>query len=464
LKKIVLTVVGLLVVAVGFVGYSGWYHLLREVPNPMNGAADPVERFYFDTIGAEVGSGMPKYVYEVLPEMCPDLLPGGYASMGFVYTKGHDIPVGYGEKTIGFPRLSFNCASCHHGTVRASAEAEPVIIPAMPPSRLDYQRYAHFLWDCVVSERFSVDKAMAAIEKRHQLGFMEKQFYKFVILPKTHDYLVALKKDNEWHATRQPFGPGRYDCMETIRKSFGGDPTQDDATGVVDLPPLWNQIAQKKGYGMYDGCSGDLGERNRTAAWLAGAPPEHLDKAEMTWIEKWLSDLRPPKYPFPVDEGLATKGQAVFQANCAGCHLGRVGELMTLEEIGTDRARTDSFTTETIANISKRLDYKHYIKTQAYRIPALDGTWSTAPFLHNGSVPTMRALLLPPAQRPKAFYRGYDVYDPKDLGFVSTGSEASKHGKLLDTQFKGNGNQGHDYGTQLDEESKNALIEFLKKV
>jgi hypothetical protein len=462
LKKVVLSAIGILVVAIGLVVWSGWYHLLRAQPNTYG--TDEAERFYFDTIGAEVGAGLPKYLFEVAPELCPDLLPGGYASLGFVFQKGHDVPVGLGEKRIGFPRVSFNCATCHHGTVRTSAEAEPTIIPAMPPQRLDLQKYATFLWECIDSDRVTVEKAMPAIEKRHQLSFMEKQFYKLIIIPKSKEYLAKLRADNSWHKTRAAMGPGRYDCMETIRKSFGGDPTQDLATGVVDLPPVWNQAAQKKGHGMYDGCSMHLGERNRTAAWLAGAPPAVLDEPEMEWIEKYLLELRPPKYPLPIDEALATKGQAVFQANCASCHLGRVGELMTLEEIGTDRARTDSFTTETVANIAKTLNYKTYVKTQAYRIPALDGIWSSAPYLHNGSVPTMRDLLLPPARRPKTFYRGYDVYDPKNLGFISTGAEAEKQGKLLDTQFKGNGNQGHDYGTQLDEESKTALIEFLKKV
>jgi hypothetical protein len=48
-----------------------------------------------------------------------------------------------------------------------------------------------------------------------------------------------------------------------------------------------------------------------------------------------------------------------------------------------------------------------------------DGVWLRAPYLHNGAVPTLRDLLRPPKDRPTTFYRGYDVYHWKDVGFVS---------------------------------------------
>src|SRR3546814_6666122 len=59
-----------------------------------------------------------------------------------------------------------------------------------------------------------------------------------------------------------------------------------------------------------------------------------------------------------------------------------------------------------------------------YNPPFLDGLWLRAPYLHNGSVPTLRDLLEPLAQRPMVFWRGYDLYDPVDVGFVSQGPEA----------------------------------------
>ena len=91
-----------------------------------------------------------------------------------------------------------------------------------------------------------------------------------------------------------------------------------------------------------------------------------------------------------------------------------------------------------------------------------DGIWLRAPYLHNGSVPTMRDLLEPVARRPKEFWRGYDVYDQKRMGFEFDTAEAKRVGTRHDVAAKGGGNQGHEYGVELSEADKDALIEYLK--
>ncbi|HEY1764226.1 MAG TPA: hypothetical protein VGF85_04830, partial [Opitutaceae bacterium] len=110
--------------------------------------------------------------------------------------------------------------------------------------------------------------------------------------------------------------------------------------------------------------------------------------------------------------------------------------------------------------------FTHFRKTNGYANQPLDGLWLRSPYLHNGSVPTVRDLLEPAAKRPKSFYRGYDVYDPKDLGYVSTvGTEGDRRYFAYDTTLPGNGNFGHEgryYGTDLSDDDKQALLEFLK--
>jgi hypothetical protein len=93
---------------------------------------------------------------------------------------------------------------------------------------------------------------------------------------------------------------------------------------------------------------------------------------------------------------------------------------------------------------------------------ALDGAWARAPYLHNGSVPSLSDLLRAPADRPKTFRVGYDVYDPARVGFVADGPEADAAGRLFDTAQPGNGNAGHLYGTDLPDADKRALLEYLK--
>jgi hypothetical protein len=94
----------------------------------------------------------------------------------------------------------------------------------------------------------------------------------------------------------------------------------------------------------------------------------------------------------------------------------------------------------------------------------LDGIWLRAPYLHNGSVPTLRDLLEPPENRPKEFFRGYDVFDQKKVGFISNVANEGEHQYFrFDTSLPGNTNTGHVYGTTLTAEEKDAIVEFMKK-
>jgi hypothetical protein len=80
-------------------------------------------------------------------------------------------------------------------------------------------------------------------------------------------------------------------------------------------------------------------------------------------------------------------------------------------------------------------------------------------------VPTLRDLLELPENRPQVFYRGYDVYDQKKVGFVSdVPVEGGRKYFRYDTTVPGNGNGGHLYGTELSPEEKDALVEYMKKL
>jgi cytochrome c peroxidase len=138
-----------------------------------------------------------------------------------------------------------------------------------------------------------------------------------------------------------------------------------------------------------------------------------------------------------------------------------------LEEIGTDRERVDTWLQSAADEANRRvkemgIDRPNMVKIASYQSPPLDGIWMRAPYLHNGSVPTLRDLLLPVAERPKEFFRGYDVYDPVNVGFVTSGFDTKRLGWRHDTAERGNGNQGHVYGTTLPPAEKNSLLEYLK--
>ena len=86
----------------------------------------------------------------------------------------------------------------------------------------------------------------------------------------------------------------------------------------------------------------------------------------------------------------------------------------------------------------------------------LSGVWARSPYLHNGSVRTMRELLTSPAQRAKTFHRGSRLFDEREIGYTEEGAY------VLDMAANGNSNSGHDYGAKLSESEKQDLIEYLK--
>jgi hypothetical protein len=191
---------------------------------------------------------------------------------------------------------------------------------------------------------------------------------------------------------------------------------------------------------------------------------------EMLRIRDWIMTLQPPAFPTgKIDKAKAARGEAHWQTHCARCHsfVGeRVGKVTPVAEVGTDPERERSFTQE-LAEKQNTLGagypwkLSHFRKTGGYANAPLDGVWLRSPYLHNGSVPTLRALLYPD-ERPRQFYRAYDVFDYQNVGYVSSGPEAEKLGWRYDTTVRGNSNAGHLYGATLAPEDKDDLLEYLK--
>jgi len=205
-----------------------------------------------------------------------------------------------------------------------------------------------------------------------------------------------------------------------------------------------------------------------------------VDHPSLKRIRDWIWTLPPPRYPYSIDETLATRGAGVYQQYCLDCHAdhrfrdgvkmgSRVGTVEPIDAIGTDRHRLDSYTDDFAANQDglypeSSFRFKHFRKTNGYANQPLDGIWARAPYLHNGSVPTLWDLLSAPEARPSVFYRGDDLYDRVKVGFES--NVASARGTTFfkyDTSIPGNSNSGHVYATTLPDADKRALVEYLKK-
>jgi mono/diheme cytochrome c family protein len=101
----------------------------------------------------------------------------------------------------------------------------------------------------------------------------------------------------------------------------------------------------------------------------------------------------------------------------------------------------------------------------AYKARPLEGIWATAPYLHNGSVPTLYALLSPVSERPVTFPVGTRRFDPVNVGYDVKATAEQGNSFTFDTRLDGNSNKGHVYGVdKLSVLQRRELVEYLKVI
>ena len=469
MKKIIITVV---LLTIALLGSVVWYKAFRVVPQPEFASAD--ERYMYGSLNAEDNAGIPYWIFVVLPRMFPEYLPGpgGYASLGMAWEQGVETPVGFAKKTIGFPRITNTCAVCHTASYRVSEDSNPVYVPTGPSHTADVQGFFRFLEKVGKDPRFNPDNVIAEIEQVTELDGIDKLLYRFFIIPIMKDRLIEQGDNFIWmnRAHLPDWSRGRDDPMN-LTKYFMLELPEDGTFAPTDFPSNWNMKKYTKDMALnWDGATPVLLSVIIDSALGLGAEPDDKFMDNMKWIEDYLRNKPSPKYPFPVDDALAQKGKSVFDANCASCHNSdKTGKSIPIEEVGTDPQRLKSWNKASAIAANKKVKSMGVTREPmlekdltGYIAVHLDGIWLRAPYLHNGSVPTLRDLLLPVDQRPKQFYRGYDVYDPVNVGFITQGDKAKLKGKLHDVSQLANSNSGHLYGTTLSANDKNSLLEYLK--
>jgi mono/diheme cytochrome c family protein len=465
---LVLGIIGVL----GLIGYSIFNQIAkRSIPVDY---ANDIEHFKYGSIGSDTpeGTGIPYWIWRAMPDVCPDLLPGGYASLGVVLETGMDRPIGFSKRRTGFfDSVGLNCASCHTATVRESPDGERQYFLAASSHQLNLWDYFNFQLSCGQDPRFSTDNVMAAIDKLTELGFLERFIYQ-VAVGRVRDAMADRAKKVSWIKERPLWGPGRVDTFNPYKTLvLGWDMSGDPSIGTADFMVVWNQKLREGLWVHWDGNNNSVAERNLSAAIGAGATPATVDLERLARIRDWIWQIKAPPYPFAIDQPLAANGKPIYQQYCASCHEpggAEFGKAVPVEQVGTDPERARAFDAkmaEGMNTIGKGYPWQfhNFRTTGGYTNDALDGAWLRAPYLHNGSVPTLADLLTPPTGRPAKFFKGYDIYDKTKLGFVSdvAKTKAQKFFEF-DTAEKGNSNAGHDYGTDLSPADKAALIEYMK--
>lgn len=228
-------------------------------------------------------------------------------------------------------------------------------------------------------------------------------------------------------------------------------------------------------------------------------------------IQNSVNQIGPPQWPWPVDNAMVFQGKGLYEKNCASCHGIKQGQprpgnpntwATPVQNVNTDSSYYKNFVVPTtssgiltgltvpystnvvpatgaasvslfdVANSSALLQFDPSLNLSikapsravgSFESKVLQGVWAAAPYLHNGSVPTLAALLTPAANRPTSFQVG-PVYDLVNVGLAVEQPSGSATVRVTTdcAVMEGNSRCGHEFGTLLTPDEKKALIEYLK--
>ncbi len=356
-------------------------------------------------------------------------------------------PLGYVVNELGL--WTMNCLACHGGKVAGR------VIPGLPNSH-------------VALQTLTEDVRLVKLQQGKKLSHLDLGSLK-VPLSATDGTTNAVIFGVALAALRNP------DMSVDITRKLPLLMHHD-----VDAPPFWN--VRKKKFLYADGHAPKTPRPLMQFIMLPRVTPEKLTEWEPQFanILAWIESLEPPKYPFEIDRALAVRGERIFIDTCARCH-GTYGpggkyeqKTIDLDEVGTDPLRFRALARE------QRLWVKQSwisrfgadpveVDPIGYVAPPLDGIWASAPYFHNGSVPTLWHVLHPET-RPAVWKRTEDGYDQQKVGLEietfkkvpSTVKAAVHRRRYFDTQLPGKSPSGHTFPDVLNEDEKQALLEYLK--
>lgn len=312
------------------------------------------------------------------------------------------------------------------------------------------------------------------------------------------------RKVKEAMALATEVGPGRDDPWGLVRRLLLGDNVP--LTSPVSIPPLFNMEQWKVAH--VDGNSLDLLDRNLAQGLALGGSladdnVASIDPVALRDAAALFEKVEAPKWPEHVfgqlDQELVEKGRTIFHEvkyetplgarSCADCHSSAGGEVYPLAVVQTDPRRLNDFREDLPAarDLVQRLNERTgqiksatlkkrgveaeeiypdgspvaaWATSKGYVARTLEGIWCSPPYLHNGSVRTLRSLLDPPGKRGN-FRIGSRQFDPVDVGYVHDPNEFAYE---VDVSRPGNSALGHGFGCGLSDGEKTALVEYLKSL
>ena len=415
---------------------------------------------------------------------------------------------------IRIDAATLGCASCHAGTLydaggRPTGEAWL----GLPNTSLNIDGYVWAVYRGMQRAARDPDAlARRAAELFPEMGGRERFTLRRIILPRVRKRMAELARTVDAPTPFSNGGPGRTNGVAALKLQLGLLPAgrMHPENGFTSIPELGSR--QLRSGLLYDGTFSPLAV-DPWAHRRAGEPdPAHLDSLaavvtfftvpsmgmhpddavraipQVRQVMQWLTDdYAPPPFPGAIDEARARAGQALYEARCASCHgtydegarparlVSYPNALIPQARMGTDPARWQAMDSALLARLRGTAYARHVEarRTGGYVAPILSGVWATAPYLHNGSVPTLWHLMTLES-RPVRFQVGGHGLDYGLMGIAgATDAEGTYRypagyvpwstPEVYDTRQPGMGNGGHEESfAGLSEAEKLALIEYLK--
>ncbi|MFW6079304.1 MAG: hypothetical protein ACODAE_06780 [Gemmatimonadota bacterium] len=435
---------------------------------------------------------------------------------------GRDRPVGLVSGTVGggIPPLvrtdavNVGCAACHAGvTYDASGEPTGQVWLGLPNTSVNIEAFTRVVYERLKRLAAEPDTLVRRAEALFpEMGWRERFTLRHFVVPRVRDRITELAATIDAPQGYSNGGPGMTNGVAALKDRLGLlAPDRHHAEyGFASIPDLASRHLRSSL--LYDGVYAPSGAEHFrpldadsavppvepmagvvgffTVSTMGLRPEDVPDQLETAGdVMRWLTRrYSPPPFPGPIDADSAARGAELFEVHCAECH-GRYEEegppprrltwypnrLVPQDEIATDSMRWSAVDSTFIAALS-RTAYRDYVSTRrtgGYVAPILSGLWATAPYLHNGSVPTLWQLMNP-AERPTRFMVGGHRLDYRDVGIDGAPDaegvyrypadyEPWSEPALYDTRRPGLDNRGHEAPfDELTTPEKRALLEYLK--
>jgi hypothetical protein len=422
-----------------------------------------------------------------------------------VGTVKRDIP------NIRLTAGNLTCAACHSGPVYDAAGMPMTNVAwiGAPNTSINLEAYVLGLYDAFSAVGNDEARLYAAMQALFpDTSAEELSTIKSYVMPRVRDRMKEIAGSGGKPLAFINGAPGTTNGVAALRMQLGTLPVDSyrTARGFTSTPDLG--LRGFRTALLYDGAyvpSGEAAQRimrevdvtdehYRKLADIAafftvpsmGQQPDRAEAAiaDANAVFGFLKEYAPPRFPGDVDRVKAEQGRQIFSAACSGCHGvydASVDQPRLLEfpnwigAFDTDPVRHEAIDARSITAIEKSAFGDKLIlrNTGKYAAPPLSGLWLSAPYLHNGSVPTLWQMMTP-KERPVRFMVGGHALDFGDVGIAGatdsrgtfvypSGYQPWSAPETIDTTQPGYGNGGHTAPfVGLSDTQKRALIEYLK--